>query len=291
MIRRFATKVLDLVSAHLPDRAAVNSSYYRTFGRLPDLKSPRTFNEKIAWRKLYQRDPRFTLFADKIAVKAEIERLVGARHVIETLWTGEKPEQIPFETLRAPYVVKASHSWDGNFFVRSGADVDRPRVLAGLGERLRTSHAEWSREWAYRGIPRRILVERMIETPGGEPPTDYKFCVYHGRAHFVTVHWGRDVRPTANFYDRDWNLLPVSLGVPNRPEPVAKPERWEEMLAVAEKIGAEFDFVRVDLYAPPGKVLFGETTFYPGAGNTLFDPPEWDLKLGEPWRVGPGSAV
>jgi hypothetical protein len=40
---------------------------------------------KRSWRKLNQRDPRFHIFADKVAVKGEIEKLIGKKHLIETL--------------------------------------------------------------------------------------------------------------------------------------------------------------------------------------------------------------
>ena len=58
-----------------------------------------------------------------------------------------------------------------------------------------------------------------------------------------------------------------------------------QMINLAEKIGAQFDFVRVDLYSPPQGILFGEVTFYPYAGLEPIIPKEWDNKLGEPWKI------
>ena len=57
------------------------------------------------------------------------------------------------------------------------------------------------------------------------------------------------------------------------------------MINLAERIGAQFDFVRVDLYSPPQGILFGEVTFYPGAGLRAFIPEDWDYKFGEPWKI------
>jgi hypothetical protein len=57
------------------------------------------------------------------------------------------------------------------------------------------------------------------------------------------------------------------------------------MIDVAERIGAQFDFVRVDLYSPPQGILFGEVTFYPAAGLQPFVPREWDNIFGEPWKI------
>jgi hypothetical protein len=60
------------------------------------------------------------------------------------------------------------------------------------------------------------------------------------------------------------------------------------MIALAEAIGASFDFVRIDLYAPPAGVLFGEATFYPEAGLANFTPEPWDRRFGAPWTISGG---
>jgi hypothetical protein len=57
------------------------------------------------------------------------------------------------------------------------------------------------------------------------------------------------------------------------------------MLDLAERIGAQFDFVRVDLYSPPAGILFGEVTFYPDGGLSTFVPKEQDHEFKEPWKI------
>ena len=66
----------------MPDRCGVQFDYFFHFFRLANLNNPVTFNEKVNWRKFYQRDPRFTLFADKVLVKDEIARRIGEKYVI-----------------------------------------------------------------------------------------------------------------------------------------------------------------------------------------------------------------
>ena len=278
-------KLRESVRNLLPDYIAVNLLYYRVFRRLPDLEHPRTFNEKIARRKLHQRNPKFRIFSDKIAVKAEIARLIGEQHIIETLWTGAAPEAIPFDDLTPPYVVKVNHSTGGSQFVRTPQDVQEDMIVSSMREQLRWSHGRRLREWGYLGIPPRVLVERMVETPNSDLPKDYKFFVYHGRAHFIQFDCDRKQGLKLNFYDREWKLLPAKLRYPRTSEPVPKPANLGQMIEVAEKIGAQFDFVRVDLYSPPQGILFGEVTFYPNAGLEPFTPEEWDLRFGEPWRL------
>jgi hypothetical protein len=68
-------------------------------------------------------------------------------------------------------------------------------------------------------------------------------------------------------------------------EPVSKPVNLGQMINLAEKIGAQFDFARVDLYSPPQGILFGEVTFSPEGGHGAFIPEDWDNKFGEPWKI------
>lgn len=286
MIRKIVRNIYWFCVNRLPEYWAVNLIYLMAFKKLPDLKNPKTLNEKISWRKLYQRDPRYPLYADKILVKAEIENIVGNEHVIETLWTGENPKDIPFDTLTPPYVIKVSHSSEGNIFVRTAQDIDKESIVDALSHQLRFSHGRESREWGYRDIPHRVLVERMIEMPNNEVPEDYKFFVYDGRAYYIQVDYGRFTEHRRNFYSTDWDFIPTTYQhYPNTDGPMPAPSNLKEMVVIAEKIGKQFDFVRVDLYSTPKGILFGEVTFYPGAGRGPFVPEIWDEKFGEPWKL------
>src|SRR5690348_1451330 len=187
MLKKLLQRPYQIALDKLPDYHSINLRYFKWFHRLPNFTNPQTFNEKIAWRKLYQRDPRFAVFADKIAVKAEISALIGQQHIIETLWTGERPDDIPYGALKPPYVIKVSHGSGGNIFIRTHQDIDRAKISESLYGQLRTDHSHWAREWGYSLIPPRIIIERMIELPDGEVPEDYKFFVFHGRAHFIQL--------------------------------------------------------------------------------------------------------
>jgi len=281
MVRKVRGSLIDM----LPDYAAVYLVYCATFRRLPNLRHPKTFSEKVAWRKLYQRNPEFSVYADKAAVKGKIAKLVGEQHIIETLWVGSDPEDIPFDCLAPPYVIKVNHSSGANVFIRGAQDVNREMIVASMRERLAFSHGHRLREWCYLGIPRKVMIERMIEAPGDNVLEDYKFFVYHGRVHFIHLDCDRFEGHKRNLYDRNWNLLPATLGYPRTSVPVSKPENLAQMIELAEKIGAQFDFVRVDLYSPPQGIFFGEVTFYPDGGVQAFTPKEWDNKFGEPWRI------
>jgi hypothetical protein len=279
-------KLLDAVSDALPDRSAIQLAYYRVFKKLPDLKSPKSLNEKLQWRKLYQRDARFITLSDKIAAKEEVTKLVGAEHVIENLWVGTNPEEIPWDHLETPYVVKTNHTSGCNWMVQRGEVVDRDSVTKELKKQLQFDHSLRWREWAYKGIKRGILIERMLGGSTSRVPADIKFLVYHGKARYVYVLQDRFQNRTIDFYDMDWNRLDCEFdGLPRSRNGMQRPTNLDDLVAIAEKIAAPFDFVRMDMYLEGGRIYFGEVTFYPGAGLGRLEPDEWDLRLGEPWKI------
>jgi len=294
VIRRMKGKLLDAVGDVLPDRMAIQLGYFRAFKTLPDLKNPKTLNEKIQWRKLNQHDPRFITFSDKIAAKAEVAKLVGAEHVIENLWVGTRPEEIPWDELEPPYVIKTNHTSGCNLFVRRGDLVDRAGLTRELNKQLQFDHSHRWREWSYKRINRWILIERMLESSSGVVPPDVRFFVYHGAVRCISVALGRyEMKvPTTDYFDRKWSPLEVcEYGYPRWRHGVARPENLDEAVAIVEKIAAPFDFVRIDMYLEGGRVYFGEASFYPAAGFSRFEPPEWDLRFGELWKVEHGSKV
>lgn len=280
-LRALYHAVLDL----LPDEWAIQILYYRRFGRFANLRAPRTLNEKTNWRKLHQRDPRFTLYSDKEGVKEEIARLVGREHVVATLWAGERPEDIPFRDLRPPFVIKTTHASGNNIFIRRPEDIDEEKIIAAMNRELRRSHGKAARQWGYYGIPRKVLVERMLDIFGNGIPEDHKFFVYHGRVHFIQIDVDTMGTPKRAFYDRHWNKLPMTEDWPDIERPIPRPAYLEEMIGIAEQIGAAFDFVRIDLYYETNTVLFGEATFYDSAGFSKPSPDIWDEKFGEPWNL------
>ncbi len=67
--------------------------------------------------------------------------------------------------------------------------------------------------------------------------------------------------------------------------PRPMPARLREMIAVAESLGDGTDFVRVDLYLLPDRIVFGELTSYPAGGDSPFEPPSFDVEFGRHWTV------
>jgi hypothetical protein len=267
----------------LPASAAAPAHYFVHHRRLPDLAHPTRFTEKVIRRKLFDRDPRLPIMADKIAVKEFVANAIGAHYVTPTLWCGESLPPRRERNWPIPYVLKANNGSGTNVFVRRAEDVDWETIKSRCRTWLAASHARWAAEWAYAEIAPRLMVEPYIGDPS-RLPLDYKLFVFDGAVRCVEVDTDRAFDHKRTFFDRDWRRQPFSLGYPFDPRPIARPASLEAMIAAAERLGAGFSFVRIDFYDIDGAPRFGEMTFYPDAGIARFSPDLYDMKFGALWR-------
>lgn len=249
-----------------------------------NFRQPRTFNEKVNWRILYDRRDRIAAACDKMRMK-EMARAAypGPQlRIPETYWFGTDLRAAPDLADLPPWVLKPNHS--------SGQVVLGPDPQTDVAALLEQTRDWWKRtpvelgEWGYGEARPLLLLEERIPTPDDTPPPDYKFFVFHGRVELIQVNRGRFDDQTATFLDADWNRLPVRWRIrPVADEP--RPAELETMLEVASILGADWDFIRVDLYAVDGDVWFGEYTPYPGGGLLRYRPRQFDDEQGRHWQL------
>lgn len=267
------------------DYAVTLSRYRRVFGSYPNLRRPQTFSEKVIHKRLYDRRPLLRTVADKVSVRDYVASIVGADYLPALHALATDPEAIDWGALPARFVVKCSHGSGYNLVVTDKAAFDVDAAKATVRAWLRSSFYRYTREWCYRDLPRRVFVEEFLEGPGGTVPDDWKFFVYGGRAVYVQVDRGRFTDHRHSFYRRDRTPIDVRYLCDNLAEPPAFPANLEAMFALAERLGRDFDFVRVDLYNVGGRIVFGELTNYPNAGLMPFEPASVDLEFGSHWQL------
>jgi len=258
--------------------------------RLPRLDPPVTFNEKIAYRKLYDRDPRLPRLADKVHVKEQIARLLGEQWVIPTLWTGDRLPPREERNWPIPYVLKANHGSGWNLFVRAKEDEDWDRIEKMTERWLRSTYGRVTKEWLYSEIKPRLLVEPFVSDDGEMPP-DYKLFVFCGRTAMVQVDLGRMGNHRQYFYDAKWNRLKFTYVWPYEKDDILPPRSLDKLLWAASRLGDPFSFARIDFYEVRGEPLFGEFTFYPSGGRFPFNPESIELELGRLWPMAGQSGM
>lgn len=270
----------------LPAKAHVALDHLRIHGKLPNLQHPVTFSEKIAVRKLHDRDPRIPSLVNKITAKEQMASRFGEDFIIPTLATFGTAAEIDFGALPYPCVLKPNHASGFNVFLRA-RPAKEAEVHRRLGRLLQYRHERASEEWAYSQIAPRLLVEPWLGESGiqgGEHGLiDYKFHTFGGRVFSIQVDVSRFTNHRRSFFDASWTPMQFELLYPRAAYEIPAPVALKEMLRYAGQIGERFAYVRVDLYEVAGKVKFGEVTFYPGAGLEVFNPPEFDALFGSLW--------
>lgn len=285
MIRDFLRSVkLDVLHA-LPVRTAiVNLEFRKYHGRFPNLFSPQTFNEKITYRKLFERDPRMPRLADKVLVKEHVASLMGPEWVIPTLWSGSRLPPRSERDWPLPYAIKARHGCGWNIFVHSREDEDWDAIERTTEKWLRRVYGIRGREWLYSEIEPGLLVEPFMGEQGVTPP-DYKFFVFGGQTKYIQVDLARFGDHRQFFYDTDWRRQEFTYACPYSQEEIPRPKILNDMIEAADRLGDDFPFVRIDMYEIHGRPYFGEYTFYPNGGRIEFKPASVELELGRAWMA------
>lgn len=289
----FFSSVLRDYGFWIPDRWYLQMKYYLEMGNWLNLKSPKTFGEKIQWLKLYDRRSEYTMMVDKYAVKDYVASVIGKEYVIPTLGVWDSPEEIDFDDLPQQFVLKPTHLGGGSVFIcKNKTSFDINGVVERMKGALKGDMYKVYREWPYKNVPRRVIAEKYIKNSSDESLdlTDYKFYCFSGIPMYCQVIKDRNSKETIDFFDMDWNhqtfygLNPVyvsSSKIVKAKRAPAKPIHFDEMKEMARKLSEGLPFSRIDLYDTKNGPLFGEITFYPASGIGTFAPSEYNIILGE----------
>ena len=270
----------------IDDEKAVKKFYKKKSGKELDLNKPQTFAEKLNWYKLNDRDPLMQICADKVAVRDYIKEKGYGDCLNAVYGVYDRVEDIDIDSLPNQFVIKAAHGSHMIYIVKDKSTFDWKHAKKMMKTWLKQDIYWSGREWVYKDMPKRLIVEKYLEDESAEL-VDYKFFCFDGKPCFVQYTSNRfSDEIIQNFYDLDWRLLPFGKSIPHNPYfEVKKPILLAEMIKMVKVLCKQFRFVRVDLYEVQGKVLFGELTFFPGGGIPDFIPSEYDQIVGQMWTI------
>lgn len=260
-------------------------------------RHPATYSEMVRYKMAFDRRPLLKVWAEKGTARDYVAAVAGERHLPVAYALTPRVDSIDFGSLPRQYVVKATHGSGAVVVVSDSADADArlpeaprlrpwdrlsvrpghvdPDLLRALMRHWLTQDYSFHRhdprapEWAYEGIPRRILVEEYLADETGGVATDYKVIVVGGVARAVMVTMNRFTELSKVYMTPDWVRVDVPGETPGGPRPVdpARPDALDEVLALAERLSAGIDCVRVDTYLAGDRLLFGELTSYHSGGE------------------------
>ena len=267
----------------LPDKACLSILYRATLGKKMQWKAPKTFNEKLQWLKLYDRNPVYTTMVDKFEAKQFAAQLIGEQYVVPLLggpW--ERFDQIDFEALPDQFVLKTTHDCGGVWICKDKSSLDRQAAKEFLEKHLKRDYYSTGREWPYKNVKPRIFAEAFLAELEDDL-RDYKFFCFDGVPKLMFIaseRQSKEQETKFDFFDMDFNHLSIINGHPNSPNPISRPENFEKMKELAAVLSKGIPHLRVDFYECSGRLYLGEMTFSHWGGFVAFEPEEWDEKLG-----------
>lgn len=265
----------------LSDRQYIRFRYRLELGRWPDLEKPKRFSEKIQWLKLNDRSPIRKKVADRLGMRDYVAETIGEEHLIPLIGTFPQLTREVWDELPDQFVIKASHGSGYIRIIRHKPEASFDELKNETENWLSEDYADLGREWVYRDENRFLIVEKLLLDSDDEPPADYKYFCFHGRAELIQIDLDRFSQHRQNFYDRDFKRLQIRQIYLSRDEDPPKPGRWVEGIELAEELSKPFNFLRVDLYLMKDQVYVGELTNFPHSGFAGFQPEEADLFYGE----------
>lgn len=269
------------VTKYISDKAFVEKEYFLNTGEKLNLVHPQKFNEKLQWLKLYDHNPQYTIMVDKYRARQYIKDVIGDQYLIPLLGVWEKPDEIEFDLLPNQFVLKCNHnSGTGMCVCRDKNRIDISKIKRELRKGLREDYYSVHREWPYRDVQRQIIAEKYMVDEGGEVLTDYKFFCFNGEPRVMYISNDGAENPRTDFFDMEFNHLPIIMKDPNSEQLPKKPQNFELMKELAEKLSEGIPFLRTDFYEINGNVYVGELTLYHNAGLSHIEPEEWSYKLG-----------
>lgn len=264
----------------LSDKTYLSIKFKYIFGRKIDWDNPKTFNEKLQWLKVYNRNPQYTELVDKYEVKKYISKVLSEQYVIPTLGIWDSFDEIDFDSLPDQFVLKCTHDSGGLVVCKDKKKLDVEEARRKINQSLQNNYYDSGREWPYKNVKPRIIAEQYM----ADNLRDYKLFCFDGVPRMTLVCSERFTKDglKEDFYDEAWNHLDVQRPTHgNSTLPIQRPKQYELMKELAAKLSEKMPFARIDFYEIDEKVYFGEITFFPASGFEEFKPEEWDLKLGE----------
>ena len=249
-----------------------------------NLKNPVRYTEKLQYLRLfvYPKDHLVTKCASRDGAREYLKSKGYEDLLIKSYGVFDSFDDIDFDKLPDQFVLKCTHACAFNLIVKDKKHFDIYSARKQFNKWLKTNYGMMTCEKHYSPIKPRIIIEEYLGDLE-HLPVEYKIHVFNGVAKSLYVVTGRGEDIRYNNYYIDWKPFDGSQfnGWRKTDYELTKPSNWDKMVQIAENLGYDFPFVRVDLYNINGKIYFSELTFTPAKGTLILDDDQCDFEMGE----------
>ncbi len=251
-----------------------------------NLQHPATFNEKLNWYKLNYKNELMPICADKVKVDEYVKSKGLSDILIKKYYIWDSVEEIDISKLPNKFVLKTNSDSGGVVICTDKKNFDIKKAKKKLKKSYNTNYAAKTKEWPYELIEKKVFAEEFIEPNSKRGLLDYKFFCFNGIPQIIMICSDRESILKVDFFDLDGNKINVERYHPNSDlKKISITKTIKQMIDIAKVLSNDFPFARIDLYNDNGKILFGEITFFPGAGMEPFDCIENDKMFGDYFNI------
>ena len=266
------------------DETYLKIMHWLRMGSKLHLDNPLTYSEKSQWLKIYDRNPRYTTMVDKYACKRYVSDIIGKEYVVPALGIYDHFDDIDFSKLPNSFVMKCTHDSGSVVIVHDKNSFDKVAAKKKLEHGLAVDYYQGNREWPYKNVPRRILVEEFIPSLGKRDSVEYKLTACGGEVKFVTIcggiaHSDFSLRSNDHF-TKDWEKMDWYASYKPSGKDIKKPQNMDKVIELSEKLAKDTPYLRVDWYVLEDRIYFGEMTFHTWGGFPNFKPRSFNKTLG-----------
>lgn len=283
IIKYWRLRFLMLFGKFVSDEKYIKRQYKSRTGKILDLQNPTLYNEKVQYTKLYFRDKRIKVLVDKYGVREFVKNTIGEKYLTKLYGVYDNVDEIPFDKLPEKFVIKLTNGSGYNIICENKTKKKIKIIKNRFKKWLKVDFYMLGREWAYKDVKNRIICEEFLESDEPYGLNDYKVFCFNGEPKMIQVDYAKHKR---NLYTPNWEFIDERVAYENDPNAeISKPKNLSEMLDCASKLSKGFPHVRVDFYSINERLVFGEMTFYHGAGYLHFENENFEKKLGDYWEL------
>ena len=279
-----SSRRIPMLSNMLSDKLYLSCFYRAALNKKINFDNPRSYNEKLQWLKIHDRESRYQCMVDKYEAKKFVGKRIGEEHIIKTYGVWEKFEEIDFDALPDKFVLKCTHDSAGYVICKAKENFDFDGARKKITKCLTRNFYYVGREWPYKSIKPRVIAEEYMEDHTLHELRDYKFFTFDGVPkvmHIVSNRQNSNEETYGDFFDMDYQHLDLTMGHPNAPQCPEMPKNFEKMKKFASVLAKDTIHLRVDFYEVDGQLYFGELTFYQDSGIANIQPEGWNDILGD----------
>ena len=166
--------------------------FHDAFGCHIDWNHPRDLNEVINYLAFKGEHSQWPVLADKYAVRGYVKDKGLENILVPLYWSGRSPEEIPFDTLQYPCVLKLNNGSGDIIFLKDATSFSKEDVVETIRRNLERKFGLVSAEPHYLKIPPRILVEKCLAENENTPLVDYKVWCINGTPCYIFTVSQRD---------------------------------------------------------------------------------------------------